>query len=320
MRLCTISRDWTMKISVSLSVLQYQSQCHLRRIRLREGWFRWVVHRSRYLWIGVIELLIVVGLGGTHVVRDNIGPVGGLLRLTVGQGDFTVAGLVCILQTLKEQRPDWATKRVGVAIFTDDEAASHFDPGDQYRSPDLGKYDSELRAIYSRNADGSDESLAITPVGLTGEGGYDSTIDLSPGSTFHCRLELNGRCLFSLRPIRYPKDALTAGAAGKVTLSATVRTDGTVADVKVTQVNGVPTEWANSFAEAAAANLESWRVEPATRQHSLSLTFSYVIDPLVHADKPPTNPEKALAQRLGGYTDVRFELPDQITIRGNPIR
>lgn len=61
-------------------------------------------------------------------------------------------------------------------------------------------------------------------------------------------------------PPPYPLDALNAGIEGRVLILVSIRSDGRVADARISDSSGSP-----SLDQAALATVRSWRFEPARR-------------------------------------------------------
>jgi TonB family protein len=232
----------------------------------------------------------------------------GTVSLSLRPNEVTVKNLLCVSETLKNEHPEWID--VDVFIFSSVKAAQLFNPV----GPDEhGDYRRDLRAWYSLTS--NEASLTITPIGIApiaisitprgdtlGEGVYYTKIDLPlTNGEPHCRLEIIDRCLLALEAVAYPKEALTNRVSGKVTLIGTVDREGKVT-AAVGSVDGRQSTENPLLVRAALDNISTWWVEPAERQDTFQITFSYSID--------------AALQR--GKLDVNFDLPNQISIRANP--
>ena len=122
-------------------------------------------------------------------------------------------------------------------------------------------------------------------------------------NTPHCRLEIEGRCLFALNGPYYPYKALSAKASGKITLSGRVSPSGSIIDVHVDRAEVGSGEAGKLLSGAALDNFSHWQLEPAPKEMPIKVTYVYRIEPsLTH----------------GTTADVQFELPKQVTIQGNP--
>jgi TonB family protein len=117
-----------------------------------------------------------------------------------------------------------------------------------------------------------------------------------------CKLEIKTRCLFAFDDVEYPVDALKAKVSGAVTVTGTATRDGRITEVKVVGDDFRTTDGRGVLARAALRNLETWRLEPAQDQQSFRITFSYEINGTVPV----------------GHTDIKFELPTDVVIVGNP--
>ncbi len=83
---------------------------------------------------------------------------------------------------------------------------------------------------------------------------------------------------------------------GAVTLAATITRSGKVDHVRVVKAESIP-------ASAAIQNLSSWRLEPAPREETIQITYSYAIDNSL--------------RRMDGM-QVQWALPNAVSIRIPP--
>jgi hypothetical protein len=262
------------------------------------------------LWIGLClaataQAQCTPPLYGT--VRDFVSPqLGrGAVYLQIQPLDFTLANVICLLRTFKNDHPEW--KDVVVLFFTSAEAAEKFDPGgmNDFRQgvdaagrplwvEDISWTRRELRGLYVLDRENGEEYFSITPFGVMGADIYNTRIDFPFDGGPHCRLEVANRCLFALDVIEYPADALTARASATVVLIGSISRDGFVQPTVVSS--------ADAFGRSADSNVRTWWFEPASREDSFRITYSYEIDATLEP----------------GESRAEFSLPDRVTIRANP--
>jgi hypothetical protein len=227
------------------------------------------------------------------------------MNISVRPEDATLDRLVCLAQTLQKQHPRW--RSWSAFVFTSEAPAKGFVA---VNGSAAGGYLADLRAranIHEGNVTltmtpigYANPYFTVTPLGSVGETVYNTRIDLPVRGSAHCRLEVSGRCVIALDPPRYPNEALSARASGKVALVGTAGRDGKVT-VSIEPANGRQPDESDPLVRAAFENLKSWWLEPVRRQDTFRVTYSYVIDPSLRP----------------GQFDVRFDMPGQITIRAN---
>ncbi len=225
------------------------------------------------------------------------------MYISIRPGDFSLGNLICLAQTLKESHPGWESAMI--VIFSSHDAAKYYQLSSVENLPGA-VWGKQLHAEYDFDAGAHEEYLLIMPLGdkkSSSFSTYTTRIDLPVATTPHCRLEMNGRCLFVLEDPEYPSDALKAKLSDTVTLTGTIARDGKMTSIEVADASSTSSEWKNMFMREAVNNLKTWRLEPAQRQDTIRITYSYTID-------------RSLPQR--GQTDVQFALPNEIAIRGNP--
>jgi hypothetical protein len=183
-----------------------------------------------------------------------------------------------------------------VWIFSSDDAALNYDPSPM--TPQGVGFTRQLRAMYSVNVVQHENELWITPLGLVGNELYETRIELPVTTTPHCRLELSGRCVLVVEPFKYPNEARTARGAGTVFVTGTIGRDGKI--VVARTVSGLGLR--HPLVLAAVNNLKMWWLEPAAREDTFQITYSYVIDSSLQA----------------GKEDMRLSLPSEVEIRTAP--
>jgi len=225
----------------------------------------------------------------------------GNLRISIEPRDFTVANLICLVQTLKQRHAKW--KSVMLEIYDSQYAAQIYtDP--QSEAPSMTHSPAvQPHAIYNLDSDKKEDTLSLFPFGWLGTPTSDSTtIDFPVSATPRCRLAVHDRCLMILEPVEFPYAALKDSVSGKVTFEGTITPEGRVADIRVVDGDVDQTETGKLLMEAAEQNLASWQLEPGKVRDPMRITYCYILD-------------RSLGHQL---TDFRFDLPNQIVIRGNP--
>ena len=235
-----------------------------------------------------------------HAVR-SLNTSDGNLRISIEPRDFTVANLICLVQTLKQRHSKW--KSVILEIFDSQYAAQIYtDPGSE--TPSMGHMPAvQPHAIYALDSDKNEETLFLYPFGGLFDRESDSTkIDFPVSGTPRCRLAIHDRCLMIAVPAEYPYAALKDFTSGRVTLEGTITSEGKVAGIQVQNVDVDRGADGKLLVEGAKQNLATWQLEPRRGQEGLRITYSYILD-----------------RSLGQYPmDMEFRLPDQILIKGNP--
>ena len=161
--------------------------------------------------------------------------------------------------------------------------------------------------MYSYHFDDEAEFVALNPLGellggrslSTGETRVDLPATTIPG----CQFRVGQRCVISMD---YPGVAGTYAdpASGAVTLTARVTRRGLIRDVSVVEMRGMKPSSQEGIVREALANLRAWRLEPASHEGAVRITYAHVIDP-------------SLAQP--GQVDVQFDIPRQIMIRARSV-
>jgi hypothetical protein len=254
---------------------------------------------------------------GYHVVRDFVDQRSGYgsVRISVPSQEFTLANLLC-LATEFETHPGW--RDIRVLIFNSDEAAASFDAsgmsdwhevinsatGQSLGTVNIGGFRKELRAIYTLNVADHIHRLEILPLGFETSDAYATKIDQPSQSNTHCRWELVNRCVFSMSQISFPEMAKRASGSAEVTLTGRIRSDGTIAELRVTDVDGESDEIRRALTAATLDNLSTWWLEPHSQIDPFRLTYEYIIDRSLAANS----------------SVIMFQHPDRVTVRGNPSR
>jgi Gram-negative bacterial TonB protein C-terminal len=228
-----------------------------------------------------------------------------MMNVSIPMAEFAPDRLTCLAQSLKARYGQ--QRGLTILIFGTPAAAAH------YKMPFQGDslnphhtWAAQMYAIYFFKPDKQEEYLYLTPDPLRSNVGspFVTRIDLPATTPTRCKFQIYGRCLLAFEDIRYPGDALKMGLSGKVTLSATIARDGTIAGVHVFKIDIAPPEEKDVLVREPIANLRTWRLEPAAHQDALRITFSYVIDS---------------ADPTGNDTDLTLDLPNEVRIRAKPL-
>jgi TonB family protein len=231
------------------------------------------------------------------------GPEEGLMLVSVRPGDLAIDKLVCLGQELRERNPRW--RSLGVWIFTSREAARYYQPHQECDSEACVKRPDELHAVYDYDRDRHKERLEILPEGERGAESLKTTLDIPTGSSYHCRLEMGGRCLLSLERPDYPAAASKARASGRVVLTGIIGLDGRIRRIRAEDSDASVAEERKAMENEARQNLSTWRLDARPREDPVRITYSYQF--MSH----PT--------RIGWTRSVEYELPNQVVIRiGEP--
>jgi len=229
-----------------------------------------------------------------------------IMSISIPLREFAPSRLVCLATSLKERYRDRPS--IIVSIFSSPEAASNsIGVLLQEETTAEVRMLAQMHGRYVFSSERHEDYLELIPV-LTWQsnmwnGPYDTRIDLPIAATPRCRVEILQRCLIASDGIDYPYEALKRGASGTVTLAGTVTRSGKISHVRVVKTESAPEGEASLLANAAARDLSSWRLEPGRRHGVIQITYLYAID-------------KSLPKR--GHTDVRWVLPNEVAIRGNP--
>ncbi len=234
------------------------------------------------------------------------------MTASIAAADFARPKLVCLAEALRKRYP--GRKKIEVLIFSSAEAARSYhgdlDVGDDpipSSAEPAGRHDAawaarQLHAVYSYVAAPREEHVTIKPTGYSWDSPEDTRITLPVTLMPRCRLELTGRCLLALDDVLYDGQAYASKIAATITVTGIVTPRGLLTDMRVADAKSVPPGDADSLTRHTIDNLKSWRLEPASRQDTFRLTYSYAIDSSLRP----------------GEVVVRFGLPNQVTIRANP--
>ena len=220
--------------------------------------------------------------------------------VSISPRDFTVDKMVCLAHALRKRRHA-SNKLFYVTFFSSKEAAAYFQPQVEgaYR-PEFGR---QLHANYSFDPK-QGETLDIWPMGYYTPPSLDTTLTLPLETTARCNLQLHERCLMAvIEKPGYPGDALRKGVSGKIMLAGTINAEGQVTRIQIAGADVTPHEGRDVLANAAIQNLAAWQFDSGVADTAIQITYSYAID-------------TSLAAGIG--TDVKWMLPDGITIRGKP--
>lgn len=232
------------------------------------------------------------------------------ISISIQLTDFVPSRLICLAPELKARYRD---KNINAWIFSSPDAARRYhgdiDFGDVFPVPgstgvprgteDFAK---ELHGIYTYKRDTHEESLEVKPLGMSGEEPGDTRIDLPIKAVPRCNVELAGRCLISLDYPRYPVSTRET-VSGSVTLTGTVTRQGRVVNIQVVEADIKPTSRTTAIVDATLRNLGTARLQPASHEDAIRLTYSYVIDRSLQP----------------GQDRPDFDLPNKITVLFRPL-
>lgn len=202
----------------------------------------------------------------------------GSARVVVARAQYTVARLVCLVETLRAAHPEW--KRVTLEFFTSERAAASFSPGGSvadnppFDPTGSTSFATELRATYTLDTSRGESQLAILPLGLLSASALSTIINLPTPWSATCELAVGRRCVLALAPIPQAGEIWRRGIVGFVTLSAIVQPSGAVAGVEV-MVAGAGSGEEGRLVAASVANLMTWWIEPADVAERVTVTYDY---------------------------------------------
>ena len=223
--------------------------------------------------------------------------------------DFSPRDLICLATHLRERYPGRTSMMF--TIF-DSNKPTHYNifPVELEHSEGLQKLLDHVHARYFLEASKHEEYIELLPLGALAGGSmvalagpYSTRIDLPLAATAHCFLEMDNRCFVALGDVLYPEEAFKRSVEGKVVLTGTISRSGKVDHVRVVKAESAPEAMKDLLATAAVKNLSSWRLESGPRRETIQITYSYAID------KTVPYPSR---------WDVKWALPNEVTIRGRP--
>lgn len=219
--------------------------------------------------------------------------------VSISPKGITIAGLVCVTETLKRDHPDWSN--VVVLIFTDAHAARTFQPTPDDTTVDMQPVYKSLLAQYNLLQSIPAEVLELLPLGYghasERERMYSSRIDF-PTPRPMCRFAPAGRCLLRTDVITFPPDGLALQIEEVVNLLASIDSDGHVVGVELERP--VPPD--TPFEQAAIDSVKTWWLEAANASAQIPITFDFRIDAAVPH----------------GQTAVEFE-GNTVIVKANPV-
>ena len=222
----------------------------------------------------------------------------GIFKISVRPQDFSVNKILCLTEDLKRRHPEW--EEITLLIFDSHDVAKEY-AGYSIEDVPSNRWAKDLHIMYSLGKTKNEEHLDILPFGWN-TGRPDATVIVIPlKEKPRCRYEFGGHCVLGLAGHDYLYSVRKA-ASGTVKLSATINADGTVSAVKVDESDISPVEQRKHCETAAVEDLSRWRLEAGVGIEPLHITYAFRVD---HSLKR-------------GDVDVRYELPGQVLIRGNP--
>lgn len=271
-----------------------------------------IIYISRYAMLTSV-LYFVLGLwpfayGECHAPHYREGkPVAQtsstlIKQVSIDLDQFAPAALICLAHTLKLENRDLT--QITVFIFSDHESAKYYLPmGVEWTAAKI-RWASNLHAAYFYDAEKHEEYLLLIPDHLAeDEAALDTRIDLSAARQPSCRLQLKGRCLMAFEHFGYPRQYEKPIVAGSVTLTGIIQADGSVSNIRPAEVVTGSKDHRSLLIKTAVANLRTWRFEPTRQSDPVHLRYSFEI---------------VNAPSLQGKTQLRFSLPEQVTICTGP--
>ena len=226
---------------------------------------------------------------------------GASLLVSMQARDFTLDNLTCLAQTLRNRSGDH--KIFSILFFSSREAAEYFQPPVEGYLPKWPGWAKQVHAIYSFDANKHEESLDILPMGYNTAPSLLTRIDLPLAAVPNCRLETQNRCLMvAMEKTTYPQDALRASAEGSIVLTGSIKRNGRVTRIKVSETDVRPSDEGKTLMKTAIQDLKTWQFDTGGHDDPLRITYSYTID-------------TSLADR--GASHVQWVPPDQVSVRAN---
>jgi len=269
-------------------------------MRIMEPYRTWARRAARGFVVFGVFLGAFYAFGACDVPHYRTGrsyqdSQGVLLHIGLRQEDFAPERLICLAGALKRKYPG---RDLSVFIFNSFHAARGV-VGSQERTDYTIAVQSHLHGFYFYNKEKHDDYVLIVPDAFSQEfdSPFTTRIDLPLAGTPVCKLAINGRCLLEFHPIE-PPFGDRPGVAGWVTLTASIGRNGFVSNVSVVGADAQPPEGRAPLIDWALGNLGTWRFEPGPHTDGVRITYRF---------EP--------SETAGQGTDVRFALPDEVSIR-----
>ena len=203
------------------------------------------------------------------VDAPTLDDVPGLMQVSLNEGYFTVANVICLVRQLKR---DHGSKALTVLVFDSRYAADEFVPSEIERSGSLIRSHKQLRARYEFNPRTNDEHVDLTPLGFGRDLQFDTRIDLTADTEQQCRFTLAGRCLLAFETME-ELESLSARPVGPITLIGVVGRDGKIVRVRIATTARRQSSGRDRFIRAAVSNLKAWRFEVGPRIETIRVTY-----------------------------------------------
>lgn len=160
-------------------------------------------------------------------IYDNAKPAV-LLNVSIQEGDFTLDGLLCLVNILKQR---YQGPEVGVGIFSSHKAALNYFPLGVEWTKEGMLWASKQHATYWYDAQKHEEYLLLIPDGFSLEPNspFNTRIDLPVTGRPSCKLEIHDRCLITFDHI----GATSEDGSGTVTLTAQIEQGGFLSGVRI---------------------------------------------------------------------------------------
>jgi len=203
-----------------------------------------------------------------------------------------------------------------VLFFSSDLAARYFETSAHIELLETWPYRRQLRALYFLNVPNGEESVSVTPEGLVGDARYNSDIDLSRGDPLECRVAWRARCLLAISRLVYPKEVLSIGGSGTITLAGRVTRAGHTEDIHVHASTGTTDAVRTSLEQAAMSHMRDMWLEPLEVEDSIRFRYVFAIDPSLATQEPGPTTEPSIIATLG-YQEEQLMLDGStIVLRG----
>ncbi len=222
------------------------------------------------------------------------------INISIRPKDFAPERLICLAGALRQKYPE---RNVVAFMFSSHDAALHYGPSAEQTASSM-YFQSRLHGYYSYDKEKHEEYLLIMPDARSQEvnSPFTTRIDLPVAGTPACKLAIRGRCLLAFDHMYYPSVQGNAETSGRVTLTGTIRRDGTLFGLAVTDAKSNCSARTPVLVDAAMGNLGTWRFAPAKRQDSVRLTYEFEV-----AGPPSAGYENGMDLRL----------PDEVRIRAH---
>lgn len=221
-----------------------------------------------------------------------------MIDLSIRLEDFAPSKLICLAENLDRR---YGGRSIQAFLFSTREAARYSIPVTVDPSPAQLRYRFAFHGYYSHNRETGEQFLQIMPSVHGQEHGspFLTQIDLPANGAPVCRLAIDNRCLLEFHDLGKPSTQEAPNPSGAITIGATIGRNGKVSNLKVTGAAVASEKDRPVLAEAALANLRTWRFEPVARTSPIRITYRFRI-----SNTPPTANDRWM----------RFKLPEEVSL------